>query len=144
MRSYRSILAEIAILLLLAVISGAATWALHPDTPAWNRKPLDEGAIRLESVHTLATPILWVDARSVEDFETDHVPGAILLNEDIWDDGMGAFLDHWSPETTVVVYCSSDGCQASKHVARRLREEMQIDNIYYLEGGWETWQADNR
>ena len=49
------------------------------------------------------------------------------------------------PGWSIVVYCDSRECQASKHVAERLRgEEYQFDNVYVLHGGWEVWQKSNR
>ncbi len=51
-----------------------------------------------------------------------------------------AVLDRWEPDGKVVVYCSSLSCQASHEVARRLREKMNLPNVYVLQGGWEAWQ----
>jgi rhodanese-related sulfurtransferase len=48
-------------------------------------------------------------------------------------------LAAWSPENRTVVYCSSQSCAASHEVARRLREEAGLDNVYVLHGGWEAW-----
>ncbi len=82
---------------------------------------------------------IWVDARSDEEFAHGHVPGAILLNEDHWNELLPQFLQKWSPEKKVVVYCSSQSCNASREVARRLRVEAQLKNVFVLEGGWEEW-----
>ena len=49
------------------------------------------------------------------------------------------FLAAWSPEKKVVVYCGSEGCNASREVARRLRKEAQLPNVFVLEGGWDEW-----
>jgi hypothetical protein len=38
-----------------------------------------------------------------------------------------------------VVYCSSLSCNASREVARRLRREAQLPDVFVLEGGWEAW-----
>ena len=38
-----------------------------------------------------------------------------------------------------VVYCSSLSCNASREVARRLRKEAQLSDVFVLEGGWEAW-----
>src|SRR5689334_10224768 len=82
---------------------------------------------------------IWVDARPDEEFERDHVPGAILLNEDRWNDLVGSFLGTWAPDKKVVVYCSAESCNAAREVAKRLRDEAQLKNVYVLEGGWEAW-----
>jgi rhodanese-related sulfurtransferase len=82
---------------------------------------------------------IWVDARPDEEFARDHVPGAISLNEDRWNELLPQFLARWSPEKKVVVYCSSLSCNAALEVAKRLRDEAELKNVYVLEGGWEEW-----
>ena len=88
--------------------------------------------------------IIWVDARPDNEFARDHVPGALPLNEDRWSELLPQFLATWSPEKKVVVYCGSEGCNASREVARRLRKEAQLPNVFVLEGGWEEWLKKSR
>ena len=87
---------------------------------------------------------IWVDARPDNEFARDHVPGALPLNEDRWSELLPQFLAAWSQEKKVVVYCSSQSCNASREVARRLRNEAQLKNVFVLEGGWEEWLRTNR
>jgi rhodanese-related sulfurtransferase len=87
---------------------------------------------------------IWVDARPDDEFARDHVPGALSLNEDRWNELLPQFLAAWSPEKRIVVYCSSQGCNASREVARRLRDEPQLKNVFVLQGGWEEWLKKNR
>ena len=87
---------------------------------------------------------IWVDARPDNEFARDHVPGALSLNEDRWGELLPQFLAEWSPEKKIVVYCSSQGCNASREVARRLRTEAQLKNVFVLKGGWEEWLKKNR
>ena len=84
---------------------------------------------------------IWIDARPDADFERDHVPDAILLNEDRWNELLPQFLQQrWSPEKKIVVYCSTQSCNLAGDVARRLREEAKLPNqIRVLKGGWEEW-----
>ena len=82
---------------------------------------------------------IWVDARPDAEFAHDHVPGAVPLNEDRWNELMPQVLAVWSPEKKVVVYCSSLSCNASREVARRLRKEAQLPSVFVLKGGWEEW-----
>jgi rhodanese-related sulfurtransferase len=84
--------------------------------------------------------VLWVDARGEEAFAKGHVPGAMHLDEDEWDTLLPALLAAWSPERKVVVYCSRETCNASHAVAERLRHEVQLKNVYVLQGGWEEWE----
>ena len=88
--------------------------------------------------------VIWVDARPDNEFERDHIPGAILLNEDRWTDLLPQLLGQWSPEKKVVVYCSAQSCNASREVAKRLRDEAQLRNVFVLDGGWEEWLKNKR
>jgi rhodanese-related sulfurtransferase len=83
--------------------------------------------------------VIWVDARPENEYEQGHIPRAILLNEDRWNELLPQFLGQWSPEKRVVVYCSAKSCNLAGDVARRLREEAQLKDVYVLEGGWEEW-----
>jgi rhodanese-related sulfurtransferase len=44
-----------------------------------------------------------------------------------------------SPDKKVVVYCSAESCNAAREVAKRLRDETQLKNVFVLQGGWEEW-----
>ncbi len=88
--------------------------------------------------------VIWVDARPAEEFEQDHIPGAFSLNEDRWNELLPQFLGQWSPEKKVVVYCNEQSCNASREVAKRLRDEAQLKNVFVLDGGWESWLKNKR
>ncbi len=134
------VLRQVLILLLLPVFLAAATALLHPAAPPWSEDSLAEGEVNLAVVDAWDEEVLWVDARSRDDYEEAHVPGALLLNEDAWDDLLFDFFDRWHPGRKVVVYCGSRGCRASHQVAERLREETGDDEIYVLHGGWRHWR----
>ena len=88
---------------------------------------------------------IWVDARPDDEFAKDHVPGAISLNEDHWNELFPAFRERWSPEKKIVVYCSAESCNLARDVAKHLREQEQLPNdVRVLQGGWEEWQKKNR
>jgi len=88
--------------------------------------------------------VIWVDARPDEDFARDHVPGAVSLNEDRWNELLPQFLAAWSPGKRVVVYCSAESCDLAREAAERLRKEVQIPEVFVLQGGWEAWLKKNR
>jgi len=83
--------------------------------------------------------VLWLDARPDEQYNREHIPGALLLNEDRWGELLPQMLAVWSPEKRVVVYCSSQNCSASHDVAHRLKEEAGLKEVFVLHGGWEKW-----
>jgi rhodanese-related sulfurtransferase len=91
-------------------------------------------------VHEWGDRVLWVDARTRAKYEREHIPGAILLNEDEWNTLISAFLDAWDPDVPVVVYCDGGSCDASHAVAERLRKEYpQVTKVHVLKGGWSAW-----
>lgn len=94
----------------------------------------------METVHTWDGSILWVDARSEEAFTEGHVPGAVRLTDTEWDDLFGDFLAVWELDARIVVYCS-ERCDRSEPVRLRLMEDLQIEQVYLLRGGYPAWEA---
>jgi len=88
--------------------------------------------------------VFWVDARSSVDFLASHVPGAVRLTEDDWNELLPELLKAWEPSGIVVVYCNSHNCHSSDEVAKRLREEVGLMPVYVLRGGWEAWKGAQR
>lgn len=88
--------------------------------------------------------VIWVDARPSDEFGQSHIPGAISLNEDAWNELLPEFLGQWSPDKRVIVYCSAKSCNAAGEVARRLREEAGLQDVFVLDGGWEAWLKNRR
>jgi rhodanese-related sulfurtransferase len=85
--------------------------------------------------------VLWIDARNKTEYAKDHIPDAVNLNEDAWEELLPSLLSIYSPDKTLVVYCDSDQCDASRQVAKRLRDEVGLKNIFILKGGWQAWLA---
>jgi len=132
------VLRQVAAILLLALLPAIATGLWHPRRPAWQS---DE--VTLAAAAAWGRSVLWIDARPDADFARGHIPGAVPLNEDRWDDLLPGVLDHWDATRKVIVYCSSLSCQTSRDVGRRLRDEVSLPNVFVLEGGWEAWQKRN-
>jgi rhodanese-related sulfurtransferase len=87
----------------------------------------------------LANPaaVLWVDVRAQLAYDESHYPGAKFLSLDDWDAGLSALLMDWDPGIPIVVYCDGNGCDSSRAVAERLRQELGSEEVYWLVGGWE-------
>ena len=100
--------------------------------------------VTVDQARAWGANVIWVDARPDADYAREHVPGAISLNEDRWNELLPGLLEAWSPEKKLVVYCSSQSCNASREVGRRLREEAQLKGVFVLQGGWEAWLRQNR
>ena len=144
MRAKSGIIRPLITLLAASVMFALATAFLHPNAPGYAAGRLEEGEMTLERALLLDETILWVDARTEADFLAGHIPGAILVNEEDWETGLMTFFGNFDPEATVIVYCGREGCQASKAVAERLRREANLESVYHLRGGWETWTEAQR
>jgi rhodanese-related sulfurtransferase len=133
------------ILVALAFLPALGEAIYFRNKVSWQSRLSASDVVNVEQAQRWGDSVLWVDARPTEEFDHDHIPGAILLNEDSWNELLPQFLGQWSPEKKVVVYCSAQSCNAAAEVARRLREEAQLkDNegkncVFVLEGGWEEW-----
>ena len=130
---------RLSIIVLLPAVLGLGNVVLNPNRPAWSEGALLEGELSLSGALSGTEKVLWIDARSAAEFASAKIPGAILLNEDQWGDLLPDFLSAWQPSMRVVVYCSSKKCHSSNEVAKRLRSEVGIVNVFVLKGGWEEW-----
>jgi rhodanese-related sulfurtransferase len=128
-----------ALLLALALVPALFSAWLNPKRPAWGWTRPAVTELTLADAVRLSPPVIWVDARPDDEYAAQHIPGAISLNEDHWDELLPKFMAVWQPDTRVVVYCNSQQCDASREVAARLRHEMQINNVFVLQGGWSAW-----
>ena len=112
----------------------------------WQSRVAESDFVEVDTARTWGANVIWVDARPTDEFERDHITGAVSLNEDRWSEGLSQFLaTQWSPEKKIVVYCSAASCNLAEDVARRLREEAKLPNeIRILKGGWEAWFAEKK
>ena len=93
-------------------------------------------AIRLH-----ATPnVLFVDARTAEDYAVGRITGAISLP---WSETITVpdeMLSQFKGCKTVVAYCDRDGCADSERLAEHLLS-LGVRQVRVLEGGWPEWYA---
>lgn len=134
----RSFLTVLVLLFLPIPIAILNAW-FNSNTPAWSPMQLAEGEISLEYLLEWEGDYILVDARSPEAYEAAHIPDAVNLYAGEFEDQILGFLDVWSPESKVVVYCDSRQCDASAEIAARLKEDFQMEHVFVLKGGWESW-----
>ncbi len=139
-----SLIGQVLILAALAIAPGVGEAVYFRHKISWQSAVLPSELVTVDQARTLSGNAIWVDARPDEEFARDHVPGALSLNEDRWNELLPQFLAVWSPGKKVVVYCSSLSCNASREIARRLRREAQLPDVFVLEGGWEAWLKRKR
>ena len=130
-------------LILLAAVPALLAGWLHPKRPVWSWTKPAVTEVTLSDAKRWPAPVLWVDARTEEAYQRQHVPGAILLNEGDWEKQLPGFLAAWQPGAQIIVYCDSQACDASQAVALRLQRELKLNEIHVLQGGWATWLKSN-
>jgi rhodanese-related sulfurtransferase len=84
---------------------------------------------------------IFVDARSPQDYADGHIPGAVSLPFGQFEEIVGAFLERYPPEASIITYCSGRTCQDSHHVAEFLLE-FGYDNVTVFIDGFPGWEAE--
>jgi rhodanese-related sulfurtransferase len=135
----RELIRQAAVLLALAALPAVVQAVRYSDRVSWRAPAVAKDEVTLEQARAWGDTVFWIDARPDEQYAQRHVPDAVSLNEDRWSELLPQVLQAWSPDKRTVVYCSSQSCAASHEVARRLRDEGGLQNVFVLHGGWETW-----
>lgn len=138
-----------ALLLLLAAAAAWATYLWHPDRPELYLTAERAGPEEISAADALAMEkekgVIWLDARTRSAYDKGHVPGAHLLNVYEWEDLMlpvVQLLDADEPRHTIIIYCDSEKCTASKDVRDRMNDlPLGERDIRVLHGGWPAWKA---
>ncbi len=139
-----SLACQALILAALALVPGMGEAVYFRHNISWRSAIPPSELVAVDQARAWGGNVIWVDARPDEEVARDHVPGALSLNEDRWNELLPQFLAAWSPGKKVVVYCSAESCDLAREVAERLRKEAQIPDVLVLEGGWEAWLKQNR
>jgi rhodanese-related sulfurtransferase len=85
---------------------------------------------------------LFVDARSVDDYRSGHIDGAINIPDHIFEEYIGPFMAATSPDTVLITYCEGKGCALSQNLAEKLILA-GFDKVYYLRDGWGEWKRND-
>ncbi len=135
---------QAVVILLLASAAAWATHEWHPRAPALHliQEPLRSDEVSMQTIEERwQGRVLWIDARPQEHYDAGHVPEALLLNEQKFDDQLFNYLDTLQTNTKpIVIYCGGAKCDASRHVLERLKQTLPIENAFVLKGGWSAWQ----
>ena len=130
---------EALILIALACLPAIVEGIYFRDKISWQSPIPASELVTVDQARAWGGGAIWLDARPDEEFARDHVPEAFSLNEDHWNELLPQFLPNWSPGKKVVVYCNAASCNAARDVAKRLRDEAQLKDVFVLQGGWEEW-----
>ena len=85
--------------------------------------------------------VLFVDARSQKDYEDGHIPGAVSLPLDRFDERIESFLKRYPLTQPIVTYCSGRACEDSHSLARFLSEAGYTDVRIFIDG-FSGWKAE--
>ena len=140
----KTLLRQSLILIGLALVPAVGQAVYYRDKVSWQTPVAASEMVTLAQAQSWSADAIWIDARPQDEFEREHVPGALLLNEDRWSELFPQVLAVWAPEKRVVVYCGSESCGSSREIAHRLRKEAGLTNVFVLEGGWEAWKKEKR
>jgi len=127
------------ILIALAFLPAIGEGIYFRDKVSWQSPIPASELVTVDQARGWSDGAIWVDARPDEEFARDHVPGVFLLIDVHCNELLAQFLPNLSPDKKVVVYCSAESCNAARDVAKRLRDEAQLKDVFVLQGGWEEW-----
>jgi rhodanese-related sulfurtransferase len=84
--------------------------------------------------------VLFVDARSRDNYEQGHIPGAVSLPLGQFDEMIQSFLSRHALDQPMVTYCSGRTCADSHNLASLLSEAGFTDVRIFIDGfpGWEA------
>ncbi|MGD2186649.1 MAG: rhodanese-like domain-containing protein [Desulfobacterales bacterium] len=85
--------------------------------------------------------VLFVDARSEDNYEDGHIPGAVSLPVGQFDELIESFLDRYSSNQPIVTYCSGRTCEDS-HILAQFLAETGFTNVRIFIDGFPGWAAE--
>jgi len=85
--------------------------------------------------------VLFVDARTQENYEAGHIPGAVSLPVGRFDERIESFLNQYPPEQPIVTYCSGRTCADSQNLALLLTGA-GYSRVRIFIDGFPGWQAE--
>ncbi len=114
----------------------------QPEQPA--SLPLPSGLLPMtpDQAHAAfaAKASLFLDARSAQEYDKGHIPGALNLPARSFEARYPDLVERVEAAPSLVVYCQSIECDEAVEVADRLRG-LVAKPIHVFEQGWGAWQA---
>ncbi len=86
--------------------------------------------------------VLFCDARDKMEYDQAHIPGAIPLPLDRFEEYYHIYHARIRKARRIVTYCHGAGCQLSNKVAQLLWKK-GYRNVGSFFGGWPQWQQHN-
>ncbi|MDF7798703.1 rhodanese-like domain-containing protein [Pontiellaceae bacterium B1224] len=149
----KTILKQIGIILLISGVVSFLANSVHPRKIPWvqswsnqvEAKAKQNGikviplSVALQKFQSLEEPATFVDARSVDEFEAGHIPGALSIPFQSLEEEfpmIGSLIDSGQE---LIVYCQNRECDDSLLLAMEL-QAMGAENLVLYIDGFEVWQ----
>jgi len=84
---------------------------------------------------------VFVDARSLENFEDAHIKGAESLPLDQFDNLIEAFKEKYPADTIIVTYCLGRTCDDSHRLEQLLFDKGYVNVSVFIDG-YQGWKAE--
>jgi rhodanese-related sulfurtransferase len=148
--SRRSLISGVLLLLTAAGTAGALqAWVSDLDlTAVLDTSPVEQAALEagvplvddaeMREIVENGSHLL-LDARSLQEYDRGHLPGAMALPFSDFENAFPAIAPMLNPDDPLVVYCSGPRCDDALLLAGRLTEAGFGNVSLYLEG-WEGWR----
>lgn len=142
---------QICSIFLATALLGGVTYFIKgkplPKVVACDPAAMSAEELCLQTVlNDLHTDVMWVDARSREDWQRNGLSGSILITNhpaENFDHLLESNVEKLASAKTVIVYCSDIGCGTSKEIANRIRATGLSQSVYALHGGYESIKQAN-
>ena len=92
------------------------------------------GPVELDHMLKSSENIVVVDVRDPDDFAKGHVPGALNLPQNKWDDLVGT-----SRDKTHIFYCYTQTCHLAAQACAKFANRGYT--VMEMEGGFAAWKA---
>jgi rhodanese-related sulfurtransferase len=140
---------QIAILLAISASAASISWFARDKHPKPAPVPIcDPATIKADEICFEQVPenALWIDARTRNEWQKNGYPNSILWNLDPSEDANKMEADACSKiaeSKLVVVYCTSQACDTSRQIAKKIQKlELGIE-VKVLHGGHPSIRLKN-
>jgi rhodanese-related sulfurtransferase len=114
--------------------------------PAKTESHVFSGEFEIKDVRTAkqiydSDKAVFVDARSLENFENGHIKGAESLPLSQFDNLIEAFRKKYPTDTFIVTYCSGKTCDDSHRLEQLLFDHGYVNVSIFIDG-YQGWKAE--
>ncbi len=146
----RAITKQIGTILLVSAVLAGVVNLVHPRQIPWiqdwshqvEEQALQNGmkvipvAMAVDLFEMQA--VLFVDARAPGEFNEGHIPGALNVPLQAWEDHLMMLFDYIEADTQLVVYCSNRTCDDALLLATELKKIGSDVSLFI--GGFDGWK----